>query len=137
MSAQTLISRLDRVKKTGSGRWLACCPAHDDRHPSMTIRELEDGTVLLHCFSGCGVEQIIGSLGLDFSDLFPEKPVDRAPIRKPFNAHDVLEAIASETAFVQVFASNLARGVDVSDADRSRLNVAMSRIEQARELANG
>lgn len=103
----------------------------------MTIRELDDGTVLLHCFSGCGVEQILGAIGLDFSDLFPEKPVDRAPVRKPFNAHDVLEAIASETAFMQVFASNLTRGVDVSDADRSRLNVAMSRIEQARELANG
>lgn len=137
MSADVMISRLHRVKKTGGGRWLACCPAHDDRHPSMTIRELDDGTVLLHCFSGCGAQEILGAVGLDFSDLFPEKPQDRASIKKPFNAHDVLEAIAQETAFVQIFASNIKRGIDVTEADKSRFNVAMSRIEQARELANG
>ena len=50
MTADRLRSRLHRAKQTGPGRWLASCPAHDDRRASLSIRELDDGTVLIRCF---------------------------------------------------------------------------------------
>ena len=53
MSIDTLLSRLYKVKKTGSGNWMACCPAHDDKNPSMTIAEKADGVILINCFAGC------------------------------------------------------------------------------------
>jgi DNA primase len=56
MSVETLLSQLDKVRKTGTGTWTACCPAHAAKSPSLAIRELADSTVLLHCFAGCGVE---------------------------------------------------------------------------------
>ena len=31
MSANALLARLDRVRRVGDGRWIACCPAHHDR----------------------------------------------------------------------------------------------------------
>ncbi len=43
MTADVLLSRLDGACRTGPGRWIARCPAHDDRHPSLAVRELEDG----------------------------------------------------------------------------------------------
>src|SRR5260221_5444216 len=52
-------------------QWLACCPAHDDRHPSLSIAEGNDGRVLLRCQSnGCTPEQIVEALGLSMGDLF-------------------------------------------------------------------
>src|SRR5262245_22843725 len=64
----TILDRVD-FKKTGSG-FIAKCPAHNDKQASLSISEGEDGRVLLHCFAGCSVEQIVHALGLTLSDLF-------------------------------------------------------------------
>ena len=133
-----LISRLEKCKRTGSGTWLACCPAHEDRSPSMSIREVEDGRVLVHCFAGCGVDAILGAVGLEFDVLFPPKPIDHAPaVRRPYPAADVLEALAGEALIVSVTASSVHKNRDVSESDYKRLWLAMERIEEARRLALG
>ena len=69
---ENLINRLDKVKGR-NGNWTACCPAHSDRSPSLAIRLLEDERILLHCFAGCDVNEIVQSLGMTISDLFPPK----------------------------------------------------------------
>lgn len=73
MSAATLIDRLSAVRQTAPGKWLARCPAHEDRSPSLSIRELEDGRVLLHDFGGCDTGAVLASLGLEMGALFPER----------------------------------------------------------------
>jgi len=67
-----LLSRLQKVKSAGSGKWKACCPAHQDSDPSLSIAETKDGRILLHCFAGCGASDIVAALGLSLSDLFPD-----------------------------------------------------------------
>ena len=57
------------LKKTGSG-FMACCPAHDDDNPSLSVREGCDGKILLKCFAGCPLDAICAALGLGVSDLF-------------------------------------------------------------------
>lgn len=47
-AAKVLLSRLDGVKEAGPGKWIARCCAHEDRKPSLSIREVED-RVLVHC----------------------------------------------------------------------------------------
>src|SRR4051812_42102059 len=74
MSAQVVVDRLDGVRRTGNGRWLARCCAHEDRAPSLSIRELADGRVLLHCFAGCSVGDVLARIELEISDLFPDDP---------------------------------------------------------------
>lgn len=78
MTAQTtarsidlVLSRLDKVKPSGKGRWVACCPAHADKSPSLSISETADGTVLIHCFAGCKSADVVSSAGLELSSLFP------------------------------------------------------------------
>jgi hypothetical protein len=138
MKADVLLSRLEKVKRTGNGVWMARCPAHDDKNPSMSVRELDDGKVLVRCHAECSVEQILGAVGLDFDALFPEKIDHRSPpVRRPYPAADVLEALSRETLIVAVAAGNLAQGVELTDVDRARLLLAASRIEQARSMANG
>lgn len=139
MSADALISRLEKCRRTGNGTWIACCPVHDDKSPSMTIREVDDGRVLVHCFAGCSVEQILSTVGLDFSALFPPRPqADYLPaVRKPFPAADVLEALSFECIVIAVHAAQLANGETLSDKDKARMWLAFSRFEEGRRMANG
>lgn len=48
------------------------CPAHHDKNPSMSARLCPDGRILLYCFSGCAVKDIVASLGLEMLDLMPD-----------------------------------------------------------------
>ena len=73
MKVERLLSGLRKLKKTGAGEWVACCPAHEDRSPSLAIKETEDGRVLIHCFAGCEPQAILSSVGLKFSDVMPER----------------------------------------------------------------
>lgn len=94
MSAlNTLLSSLDKIQRTGKDRWKACCPAHDDKTPSLAIRESE-GRLLLHCFGGCSTEAVLSAIGLTFGDLMPEQALDhyKPRERKPFYSGDVLKS---------------------------------------------
>src|SRR6185436_14286212 len=71
MSLDALLSRLERVRKHGPDRWTSRCPAHEDRHPSLSIRETSGGTVLLRCFGGCSAADIVGAIGMSMCELFP------------------------------------------------------------------
>lgn len=66
-----ILSRLECVRNTGPGKWMAKCPAHPDRRPSLSIRETADGRILLHCFAGCDIRAVLEAIGLDYSALFP------------------------------------------------------------------
>jgi hypothetical protein len=133
MSADTLISKLDKVKRTGKDRWSARCPAHADKGPSLSIRETDDGRVLVHCFAGCSVHEIVQAVGLELSDLFPPRLAgDHArPERRPFPATDALRAISFEALVVCAAAAALATGTPLSTVDRERLLQAGERIQSA------
>lgn len=134
MSIDTLLSRLDKVKRKAKGQWLACCPAHEDRSPSMTIAELDDGRVLIHCFSGCSIEEILGAIGLGFDSLFPPKPESNSPkrpISKPYLPSAVLEALAFEALLVATAARQLAKGEALDANDYQRLLLAAERLQGA------
>jgi CHC2 zinc finger len=60
MSAEIIAQALGGRRAGGS--WMACCPAHDDRKPSLSIRESNDGKVLVRCHAGCKQHQVIAAL---------------------------------------------------------------------------
>ena len=134
-----ILPRLERVRQTGRANWIACCPAHDDRNPSMTLHEADDGRVLCRCWSGCSFEEIVNAVGLGWEPWFPPKQDDdfKPAVRRPFPAGDVLEAVASEAMVVAVAAANVALGVALTDEDLERVWIANCRIQAAREVALG
>jgi hypothetical protein len=144
---EDILPRLDKVKRTGKGNWLACCPAHDDKSPSLTIHEAADGRILVKCFAGCSFEEIKEAVGLGWEPWFPPKDstiemhrnaAEFAPaIRRPFPAGDVLEALAAESMIVSVAACNLGNGYELTHGDKDRLLLAMNRIDEGRRLALG
>lgn len=132
MSAETLLSLLDKVKPTGKGRWQARCPAHTDKGPSLSVREMDDGRVLVHCFAGCSVHEIVQAVGLELSDLFPPRTTGSTKgERRPFAAADALRAVGFEALVVCAASAALATGEPLSSVDRERLLQAGERIQSA------
>jgi hypothetical protein len=138
MSSDAFLSRLNLVRKTGNGRWVCRCPAHDDRSPSLSVRELDDGRVLLHCFAGCEVQSILNAVGLAVEDLFPERiggdSVKRE--RRPFNAADVLRCLSFEALILCQYASSLAKGEVLTPDARERLLTAATRLQHGAEVTH-
>ena len=136
MKTNILLSTLDKVRKSGPHSWVACCPAHADKSPSLTITETDDGRVLVHCFAGCDTESVLGAVGLTFDDLFPESPGGRKPERMPFNPRDVLAAVSKEALIVALCASDMAKGRHLTPSEHQRLIQATGRIKQAAEICH-
>lgn len=104
MSAQLLLSRLNKVRKMGGNHWVACCPAHDDRGPSLSVTE-RDGRLLFHCFAGCEAEDVLSAVGLRWTDVLPERIGESPP--QPIPAMQVLEAVTFEIMAAAILATEL------------------------------
>jgi len=138
MSADTLLSRLDGVKRTGAGRWIARCPAHEDKSPSLSVREMDDGRILLHDFASCSTEEILGAVGLTFDALFPERPIEHGkPERRPFLPSDVFDIARREISVAALIAADMHKSRVLSEADYERLFVVVARLNQIAEAAYG
>jgi hypothetical protein len=74
MKLEAVLDRLQVVRRNRDG-WIARCPAHEDRSPSLSIREGGGGRLLLHCFAGCSLESICSALGIHVGNLFTERGV--------------------------------------------------------------
>jgi hypothetical protein len=119
--AERLLSTLDRVRQVGPGRWVAACPAHADRSPSLSIRELEDGRLLVHDFGGCDTASVLAAAGVPFSALFPERPGARThhagSIARTMRLQDVARGLDHELTLALVLLQDVAEGRSV---DRRR-----------------
>jgi len=133
MDVNALLSRLEGVRGR-QGSWSAKCPAHADRSPSLSVKELEDGRILMHCFGGCGTDAVLGALGLAMTDLFPERLGDFGPRRGAFSASDALRALTYESSIVAMAAADIAAGKPV---DTSRVCRAAGLIATALEVVHG
>jgi len=66
---EVLLGRLEGVRRAGPSSWMARCPAHPDRNPSLSV-SVKEGKLLLHCFAGCPAEAVLNAVGLSWRDLW-------------------------------------------------------------------
>jgi hypothetical protein len=83
LTIDDVAARCDKVRWSNKHSFLACCLAHDDRNPSMSVTEAEDGRLLVHCHSGCTQSELLDAIG--FKDgirpLAVPKQIQR-PVRR-------------------------------------------------------
>ena len=134
-----VLSRLNNVKTLLRG-WGSRCPAHQDHENSLAINEGEDGKVLLKCFAGCSVRDIVESIGMGFKDLFPRKSGSQThfPLKGGKRIALTIEKLAFDKALPPEFLNRLGlvnrktgvvipyRKEDGSLAARQRLRTALS-----------
>ena len=136
-TAERLLPRLDGVRQVAQQRWVAKCPAHEDRSPSLSIRETDDGRILVHDFGGCPTTEVLASLGMTVTDLFPERITHHAKSLRPNHWHAMREALKTlcrEALVVAIAAEDIAAGRDLSADDAARVAVAAGRIRGAVEV---
>jgi len=129
------LNKLDKVQGK-RGHWIACCPAHEDKRPSLAITETDDGRILLKCFAGCSAYEVVSAVGMDLTDLFPKDqsltPYNgNKPVKRPFYATDLMKIIQFEALITSIVAFDLSEGRQVSDTDKKRLKTAFIRINEA------
>jgi len=85
-----------RLSRSGEGRsrpssggWLAVCPAHDDRSPSLSLSNGQNGKLLYNCFAGCASEDVrralIDALGGDEApESSRDAPREREQVESPW-----------------------------------------------------
>lgn len=134
-----LLDRLEKVRQTGPGRWIASCPGpnheHGDRHPSLHLCLKPDGVKLIICRSGgCDASDIMAALGLSLSDLFPDK-LDHhiKPTRSRVPLRDLVPLLDHESLIVYITACDLLKKKTMDDESLARLRISVQRIGEVRD----
>lgn len=122
MSAQDLISRLEHCRQSGRDTWIARCPAHQDRSPSLSITEKEDGRVLVHCHAGCGALDVITAVGLDWDALYPDDG-------RCYRAERTQREQSIDELVLEIAKADRAAGKPLSVEDQDRELEAFARLQ--------
>mgnify|MGYP005807289191 CR=1 FL=1 len=85
-SNRSLAETARRICESLGGKWsgtkgMACCPAHDDRTPSLGV-SLGRHAILLHCFAGCDQQSVLAALareGFEATSLFSGSAISDDP----------------------------------------------------------
>lgn len=137
MTAETLLQSLEKVRQTAPGRWVARCPAHTDKGPSLSVRETDDGKVLVHCFAGCSTHEIVSAVGMTVDQLFPPREVQDQhfkPIRQPFSAADSLRCVFHEGLLIAAVGRKMLSG-EWDEKSQERLTLAVGRVGAAMTIS--
>lgn len=102
LNAEAIAKGLDKGVKTATG-WAACCPAHNDKSPSLTIADGNSGFPVVHCHGGCTQDEVIAKLkdrGLwpEFKKAAPAKAA-KAPPRKVVAEYDYVDPETGECVY--------------------------------------
>lgn len=73
MNVIQFAGRFQGARQAGAG-FLVRCPAHDDQRSSLSIGEGQNGGIVMYCHAGCSTQAILDALGMQMSDLAPERP---------------------------------------------------------------
>jgi hypothetical protein len=136
---EALLARLDGVRKSGRG-WMARCPAHPDRHASLSIGEGTGGAALIHCHACCPVDAVLGAIGLTPSDLFPPRPghcsdrklsAEALAERRVWSIAALLPVLVEEVTVLKIAAADIIGARPISPEHYARLQLAEQRLEDA------
>lgn len=138
MSIESFLSRLNKVRSNGNGKYMAQCPCHADKTASLAINDMGDGRILINCFAGCDTYSILRSVSLDWDAVMPDKSPSETykPVKQVIYATEGMQLIRFEAQIVTYCAFKLKNNTPLSVDDLSRLEVAMQRINKAMELCD-
>ena len=137
-AAVQILERLERVKQTRPGQWMAACPCCESRKGRpLSVRETNDGRVLVHAFCGCDTEDVLRRVGLALGDLFDQPMVPSVqPVGPRIAAADVLSALSHETTVLAEIASTMLDKAQLDKPTWDRLATAARRIGNANDYVN-
>lgn len=128
MEIDKFLSRLDVVKQTSPTQWVARCPSHKDKYPSLSIGLSGDGKILINCFAGCTTESILAAINLTFRDLYPDNAPFRAAVATASKRLKPIDLKSLDETVLVIAKADLDSGKTLSIEDQARLELAMVRL---------
>src|SRR5262249_4209943 len=107
-----ILQKLQRVRALGNGKYIACCPAHQDATPSLSLAVAGDGRVLLKCFASCDADSIVAALGLSLADLFPNSQRRYHPESKAERKRRAIDGLRAWVQYRLVHVCDLLRDME-------------------------
>src|SRR5262249_4789321 len=143
MTIAEFLSFLDGVRSGGPDKWTSRCPAHPDKHPSLSVMKGDRG-ILLKCWVGCTLQEIVSKLGFRVSDLFYDAGVpDQAALQK-MRHERVRQHAAKRDAHIAVgrrmdtlreaeYVVRSAIGIPIEGWSHAKLNATLNMLADAHE----
>ena len=118
------------IKPSGS-KWTARCPVHGDKDFAMIVSQMDDSSVLAHCYA-CGANglDLYKHLGLDLNELFGGREMDTS---KPFLPSHLATELMVDKLCVDIHEADLEMGRSTTFADKRRYRLAKARIKGIQE----
>jgi hypothetical protein len=132
MNTLDVLDRLEQVTG-GVGKWMACCPAHNDKSPSLAVSEGDD-RVLVHCFAGCETTDVTAAIGLNVADLFYKKLADSDLTERKRRRYE--EVLRSELIQVAVIDSAEKNERVLTSKEKNRRHLGHQRISKIEGVLN-
>lgn len=130
-----ILGRLDKVRANGEGRWQACCPSHDDRSPSLSIKEDTSGKVLIHCWAGCDSRDVMAAIGLTLADLYPDTLERGSRDSMPeWKRREYREILTQEALVIACYKADRQAGRSIVHEDLLRVKKAITRKNKILEV---
>lgn len=120
-SIDHILSCFNGVKDTGKGQYVALCPNHDDKHPSLYIKDAGN-KVLLDCKAACPTGDVLSAAGLSMRDLFTDSRIQNYKPKQRFNTFE-------EKIVLLMAEAALGRNDPIHPTDLQRIKTAISRLK--------
>ena len=140
-----LLGRFSGVRRNGD-KATALCPCHPDKNASLSLKQADDGAILVYCFAGCATEDVLASIGLKMSDLRngangsgsnPQPkaapiPEEARPLEITEGEVDLMVAALEENSAAQEYLNS--RGISTDVSRRLRFGYASRYFAESGEL---
>tara|TARA_R110000787_G_scaffold93444_6_gene195717 strand:- start:1064 stop:1477 length:414 start_codon:yes stop_codon:yes gene_type:complete len=130
IAKQEILARFSKVYKSGDDEYQCLCPSHDDRNASLGLKFKED-KMILNCFAGCSMQDILDAIGLSWGDVMPDsKPNEYKHEKMRFNPYAVIKASKQDILFIAVCSAHVAAGNALEKNDREKLFQITERLRE-------
>jgi hypothetical protein len=123
-----LLASLEGVRKTSDNKWQARCPSHKDKSPSLGIK-LDGDKILVKCWAGCGAVEVLSSIGLEWSDLFPDKPDTGKYIAPRFSKSEFFDVAIKEANIMMLALMDVMGQREISRENWERVLVSIEKLK--------
>lgn len=121
---EEFLGKLNKVKRIGGDRFMACCPAHNDSSPSLSVSYVNN-RIMVKCWAGCNVVDVVSAVGLGMEDLFDNHRYDYISFEGDFEDRRmaIKTNVLIEQAVIRLAITNNAiedgKKLTVSEADKA------------------
>ena len=124
-----VLSRLEKVRSSGSDKWQALCPAHEDSSPSLSIT-LTPERVLFYCHAGCEYSEILSALSLESWQI---KTGGKPFIENVKNglSKDVRDALLIQELVIKQASTKHQNRIPLNAIEKGEIALAKTRLQKA------